>query len=110
MTGHARDLSGSPAISFRKRSIAAALSGEHRLVHVDVDDLGAVLPPAGAPPSASSKRPSRIIRLKGLLPVTLVRSPMLTNGRPSPMPTGSRPKAASAAGISSRRVGHGGPS
>jgi hypothetical protein len=40
---------------------------------------------------ASSKRPSRIMRAKALEPVTLVRSPTLTNRLPSPMETGSRP-------------------
>ena len=37
-----RAISGSPAIRFRKRTIAA-FAVEHRLVHVDVDDLRAVL-------------------------------------------------------------------
>ncbi len=41
--------------------------------------------------SASSKRPFRIIRANALEPVTLVRSPMLTNKLPAPMVTGSRP-------------------
>ncbi|MDT4878598.1 hypothetical protein FQZ97_1142070 [compost metagenome] len=40
---------------------------------------------------ASSNWPLRIIRAKALEPVTLVRSPMLTNSVPSPMATGSRP-------------------
>jgi len=41
--------------------------------------------------SASSKRPSRIIFAKARLPVTLVRSPMLTNSDPAPIVSGSRP-------------------
>ena len=39
----------------------------------------------------SSKWPARIMRAKALEPVTLVRSPMLTNRLPGPMETGSRP-------------------
>jgi hypothetical protein len=47
--------------------------------------------------SACSKSPARIMRAKALEPVTLVRSPMLTNSEPAPMATGSRPD---------RRIGH----
>jgi hypothetical protein len=85
-----RAISGSPAISFRKRSIAAA-AVEHRLVHVDVDDLRAVLDLLAGHRERFLEAPSRIIFAKARLPVTLVRSPMLTNSEPSPMVTGSRP-------------------
>ena len=43
--------------------------------------------------SACSNSPFRIIRAKALEPVTLVRSPMLTNSDPSPIETGSRPES-----------------
>ena len=41
--------------------------------------------------SACSNSPARIMRAKALEPVTLVRSPMLTNRLPGAMDTGSRP-------------------
>ena len=41
--------------------------------------------------SASSNWPFKIMRAKALEPVTLVRSPTLTNNVPAPMETGSRP-------------------
>ncbi len=40
---------------------------------------------------ACSKSPFRIMRAKALEPVTLVRSPMLTNSDPPSTVTGSRP-------------------
>ena len=41
--------------------------------------------------SASSNWPFKIMRANAFEPVTLVRSPTLTNSVPGPMETGSRP-------------------
>jgi hypothetical protein len=85
-----RAISGSPAISLRKRSMAAALSSMASSMLMSM-----IWAPFStccrATASASSKRPSRIMRAKALEPVTLVRSPILTKRWPSPMVTGSRP-------------------
>ena len=85
-----RAISGSPAISFRKRTIAAWLSSMASSMLMSM-----ICAPFStcwrATASASSNSPSRIIRAKAFEPVTLVRSPMLTNSAPSPMVTGSRP-------------------
>ena len=93
-----RAISGSPATSFRKRSIAAALSSIASSMLTSM-----IWAPFStcwrATASASSKRPSRIMRAKALLPVTLVRSPMLTNRCPSPMVTGSRPARRMGGGV-----------
>ncbi len=89
MTG-TRAISGSPATSLRKRSIAAALSSIASSMLTSM-----ICAPFStcwrATASASSKRPSRIIFANARLPVTLVRSPMLTKRWPSAMVTGSRP-------------------
>ncbi len=66
---------------------------EHRLVHVDVDDLRAVLDllPRHARALPRTGR-SRIRRAKAFEPVTLVRSPTLTKREPAPS-DGSRPES-----------------
>ena len=85
-----RAISGSPAMSLRKRSIAAAESSIASSMLTSM-----IWAPFStcwrATASASSKRPSRIMRAKALDPVTLVRSPTLTNRLPAPMVSGSRP-------------------
>ncbi len=85
-----RAISGSPAIRFRKRTIDALASSmaSSMLMSMTWAPFSTCW---RATDSASSKRPSRIMRAKALEPVTLVRSPTLTNNVPSPMSTGSRP-------------------
>jgi hypothetical protein len=80
---HARDLglAGDQVQEAHHRRLAV----EHGLVHVDVDHLGAVLDLLARDASAFSNWPLRIIRAKAFEPVTLVRSPMLTNSVPSPI-------------------------
>jgi hypothetical protein len=74
-----RAMSGSVAIRFRKRTIAASRPVEHALVHVDVDDLA----PFSTCWRATLERlvvVAALISLRELgEPVTLVRSPTLTN-------------------------------
>ncbi len=85
-----RAISGSPAIRFRKRTIAALLSSMASSMLMSM-----IWAPFStcwrATASACSKSPLRIMRAKAFEPVTLVRSPMLTNRLPAPMLTGSRP-------------------
>ena len=85
-----RAISGSPAISFRKRTIAALLSSIASSMLMSM-----ICAPFStcwrATASASSKSPFRIMRAKAFEPVTLVRSPMLTNSEPASIATGSRP-------------------
>src|SRR5690606_7058337 len=85
-----RAISGSPAIRFRKRTIEALLSSmaSSMLMSMTWAPFSTCW---RATDSASSKRPSRIMRAKALEPVTLVRSPTLTNSVPGPMCTGSSP-------------------
>ena len=92
-----RAISGSPAMSFKKRSIAAAESSmaSSMLMSITCAPFSTCW---RATDSASSKRPSKIILAKTREPVTLVRSPMLTKREPSPMVTGSSP---------ARRIGGG---
>ncbi len=87
-----RAISGSPAIRFRKRTIAALLSSmaSSMLMSMTCAPFSTCW---RATASACSNSPLRIIRAKALEPVTLVRSPMLTNSEPSPMDTGSRPES-----------------
>ena len=85
-----RAISGSEAISLRKRSIAALLSSmaSSMLTSMTCAPFSTCW---RATASASSNWPLRISRAKAFEPVTLVRSPMLTNSVPSPMATGSSP-------------------
>src|SRR5438552_807463 len=85
-----RAISGSLAIRLRKRTIAALLSSmaSSMLTSITWAPFSTCW---RATASAFSNSPLRISRAKALEPVTLVRSPMLTNSVPSPMATGSRP-------------------
>ena len=101
MTG-TRAMSGSAAIRFRKRTIAASRV-EHALVHVDVDDLRAALDLL----ARDVERAGVVARPRSgwrnfAEPVTLVRSPTLTNRLSGPMLSGSRP-AQPAARLEHRR-------
>ncbi len=85
-----RAISGSPAIRLRKRTIAALLSSMASSMLMSM-----ICAPFStcwrATASACSNSPLRIMRAKAFEPVTLVRSPMLTNSESVPMVTGSRP-------------------
>ncbi len=85
-----RAISGSPAIRFRKRTIAAFESNMASSMLMSM-----ICAPFStcwrATLSACSKSPLRIMRAKAFEPVTLVRSPMLTNSESASMCTGSRP-------------------
>ena len=85
-----RAMSGSLAIRCRKRTIAALLSSmaSSMLMSITWAPFSTCW---RATASACSNWPFRIMRAKALEPVTLVRSPMLTNRLPAPMATGSRP-------------------
>src|SRR4051812_13719418 len=85
-----RAMSGSLAIRFRKRTMAALLSSmaSSMLMSITCAPFSTCW---RATASASSNCPFRIIRAKALEPVTLVRSPMLTKSVPAPICTGSRP-------------------
>ncbi len=85
-----RAISGSLATRFRKRTIAALLSSiaSSMLTSMTWAPFSTCW---RATDSAASKSPARIIRAKAFEPVTLVRSPMLTNRWPSPKVTGSSP-------------------
>ena len=85
-----RAISGSPAIRLRNRTIAAFESSMASSMLMSM-----ICAPFStcwrATASACSNSPFRIIRAKAFEPVTLVRSPMLTNSESAPMLTGSRP-------------------
>ena len=87
-----RAISGSPAIRFRKRTIAAFESSiaSSMLMSMTWAPFSTCW---RATPSASSNWPLRIRRANAFEPVTLVRSPMLTNSDPAPISTGSRPES-----------------
>ena len=87
-----RAMSGSPAIRFRKRTMAASLSSmaSSMLMSITCAPFSTCW---RATANACSNAPLRIMRAKALEPVTLVRSPTLTNRLPSPMRTGSRPES-----------------
>ena len=87
-----RAISGSPAIRFRKRTIAALLSSmaSSMLMSMTCAPFSTC---CRATDNACSNSPFRIIRAKAFEPVTLVRSPTLTNSAPSPISTGSRPES-----------------
>ena len=72
-----REMSGSEAISLRNLSIAASESSiaSSMLMSMTWAPFSTCW---RATASASSKRPSRIIRAKAFEPVTLVRSPTFT--------------------------------
>ena len=86
-----RAISGSPAIRCRKRTIAAWLSSmaSSMLMSMTCAPFSTCW---RATASASSNLPARINRAKAFEPVTLVRSPMLTNRAPGAIVTGSRPE------------------
>ena len=85
-----RAMSGSLAIRLRKRTIAASLSSMASSMLMSM-----ICAPFStcwrATIKAASKSPFKIIRAKAFEPVTLVRSPILTNRLPEPTVTGSRP-------------------
>ena len=84
-----RAMSGSPAIRFRKRTMAAWLSSmaSSMLMSITCAPFSTCW---RATASACSNWSFRIMRAKALEPVTLVRSPMLTNEA-----LGDRPSALS---------------
>ena len=83
-------MSGSDAIRFRKRTMAALLSSmaSSMLMSMICAPLSTCW---RATASACSNSPFKIMRANALEPVTLVRSPMFTNRLSAPMFTGSRP-------------------
>jgi hypothetical protein len=85
-----RAMSGSDAIRFKKRTMAAWLSSmaSSMLMSMICAPLSTCW---RATAKACSNSPLRIMRANALDPVTLVRSPMFTNRLPAPMLTGSRP-------------------
>src|SRR3989344_4118965 len=83
-----RAMSGSDAMSCRKRTMAALLSSMASSMSMSWAPFYTCW---RATARASSYWPFKIMRANALEPVTLVRSPMLTNKVPSPMETGSRP-------------------
>ena len=85
-----RAMSGSPATKFKKRTMAAWLSSmaSSMLMSMTCAPFSTCW---RATARASSNCPFKIMRAKALEPVTLVRSPMLTNKVSAPMRTGSRP-------------------
>src|SRR5450830_954670 len=89
MTG-TLEMSGSDAIKFKNFTMAAWLSSMASSMLMSM-----IWAPFStcwrATDSACSYSPFRIMRAKALEPVTLVRSPMLTNNESAPMFTGSRP-------------------
>ena len=85
-----RAMSGSLAIRFRKRTMAAWLSSMASSILMSMT-WAPFSTCWRATASASSNCPLRIMRAKALDPVTLVRSPMLTKRLSAPMSTGSRP-------------------
>ena len=102
-----RAISGSLAIRFRKRTIAALLSSiaSSMLMSMTWAPFSTCW---RATASASSNWPFRIRRANAFEPVTLVRSPMLTNSEPSPISTGSRPDSRIGGGTDLEVVsGHG---
>ena len=85
-----REISGSEAIRFRKRTMAAWLSSMASSMLMSM-----IWAPFStcwrATAKACSNSPFKIIRAKALEPVTLVRSPMLTKSELASMFTGSKP-------------------
>lgn len=104
-----RAMSGSLAMRLRKRTIAALLSSMASSMFTSIT-CAPFSTCWRATASASSNWPLRIMRAKAFEPVTLVRSPMLTNNVPSPMETGSRPESFMGGGIGEDMVGLGGKS
>ena len=94
-----REISGSEAISLRKRSIAAFESSIASSILISMT-CAPFSTCWRATARASSKRPSRIIRAKAFEPVTLVRSPTLANSESRPTLKGSRPERRSFFSIS----------
>ena len=92
-----RAMSGSDAIRFRKRDIAAAESSiaSSMLTSMTCAPFSTCW---RATCSASSNWPFRISRAKALEPVTLVRSPTLTNSESASTLKGSRPDSRIAGG------------
>ncbi|SVK52953.1 Uncharacterised protein [Acinetobacter baumannii] len=99
-----RAISGSPAIRLRKRTIAASASSipSSMLMSMICAPLSTCW---RATSSASLYFSSLIRRLNRAEPVTLVRSPTLTNRVLASMVNGSRPARRQATGISGSRRG-----
>ncbi len=91
-------MSGSEAMRFRKRTMAALLSSMASSMFTSMT-WAPFSTCWRATDSASSYCSLRIMRAKALEPVTLVRSPTLTNSVPSPMVTGSRPDSFMGGGV-----------
>src|SRR3990167_1039299 len=85
-----RAMSGSEAIRFRKRTMAAWLSSMASSMLTSMT-WAPFTTCWRATARASSNWPLRIMRANALEPVTLVRSPTLTKSASAPMVTGSRP-------------------
>ncbi len=87
-----RAMSGSLAIRFRKRTMAAWLSSmaSSMLMSITWAPFSTCW---RATASACSNSPFRIMRAKALEPVTLVRSPTFTNSEAASIVTGSRPES-----------------
>ena len=87
-----RAMSGSEAIRFRKRTMAALLSSmaSSMLTSMTCAPFSTCW---RATARASSNWPLRIMRANALEPVTLVRSPTLTNSESAPMETAPGPTA-----------------
>ena len=85
-----RAMSGSLAIRFKKRTMAALLSSMASSMLMSI-----ICAPFStcwrATAKACSYSPFKIMRAKAFEPVTLVRSPMFTNKLPVCTSTGSRP-------------------
>ena len=79
-----REMSGSLAIRFKNRTMAAWLSSMASSMLMSM-----ICAPFStcwrATTNAASKSPFNIIRAKALEPVTLVRSPIFTNSESAPM-------------------------
>ena len=86
-----RAMSGSDAIRFRKRTMAALLSSmaSSMLISMTWAPFSTCW---RATARASSNWPFRMSRAKALEPVMLVRSPTLTKSEAASMDTGSRPE------------------
>ena len=92
-----RAISGSPAIKFKNRTMAALLSSMASSMLMSM-----IWAPFStcwrATAKACSKSPLRIMRANAFEPVTLVRSPMLTKREPGAMVKGSKPDKRMGAG------------
>ena len=94
-----REMSGSDAMSWRKRTMAASESSmaSSMLISMTWAPFSTCW---RATASASSKRLSRIIFAKAREPVTFVRSPTLTKNDSGPISQGSKPERRKRCGTS----------